>query len=407
MYKIILLFAAFGCSFLSYSQAFQVNFQGQKQQGMGLAGTALSNDASSLFFNPGGVAFVEKKEVSLGFTPVFANTLFVDSSSGNGYRTNSPLGTPFTLYALFNTKKIENLKFGLAVYTPFGSTVQYEENWLGRFALTRLELKSIFIQPTFSYKISEKLGVGAGFIYATGNVNLQKDLPVQFSNGDFSSAELAGKAKGFGFNAGINYKASEKLAFGITYRSQVNMNVEEGEATFTVPTGLAPNFPNGKFTSSLPLPKVATLGTVYSFSEKLSAVLDINYVGWKAYDTLAFDYETNTSSLSDTKSVRNYKNIVAFRGGVSYELNKTTELRVGTGFGLTPVKTGYATPETPDNNRFYGTLGYGAKIGDQFSIDFSFYATRIQRADRNLETNLNGTFTTLALAAGFGINYKF
>ena len=41
-----------------YAQGFQVNLQGQKQQGMGGAGTAFMQDATSLFFNPGGVSFV-------------------------------------------------------------------------------------------------------------------------------------------------------------------------------------------------------------------------------------------------------------------------------------------------------------------------------------------------------------
>ena len=41
----------------SYAQGFQVNFQGQKQQGMGCAGTALFQDGASIFFNPGSIAF--------------------------------------------------------------------------------------------------------------------------------------------------------------------------------------------------------------------------------------------------------------------------------------------------------------------------------------------------------------
>jgi long-chain fatty acid transport protein len=40
------------------AQGFQVNFQGQKQQGMGCAGSGLIQDASTLFFNPAGASFV-------------------------------------------------------------------------------------------------------------------------------------------------------------------------------------------------------------------------------------------------------------------------------------------------------------------------------------------------------------
>ena len=396
-------FITFGC----LSQGFQVNFQGQKQQGMGLAGTALFQDASSLFFNPGSAAFANESSINLAVTPIFANVLYVDSETSQSYRTENPIGTPFSAYLLYSNKKFEKFKFGMAVYTPFGSTVQWEKNWIGRFALTRLELKAIFFQPTISYKINEKIGFGAGFVFSTGNVNLQKDIPVQDANGNYGHAELSGKAIGFGYNVGLHYDVSEKISIGINYRSKVEMKLKEGVATFTVPESLDSNFPDSTFTGRLPLPQVTTLGLAYKPNAKWKVVMDINHVGWKIYDTLAFDYQKNTSSLLDTKSARNYKNIFAFRGGVSYKALDNLELRAGGGFGFTPVQNGYVTPETPDANRAYATFGLGYEFGKHFSMDASFYFTRLKRADRNLETNLNGVFTTIALAPGIAFSYKF
>jgi long-chain fatty acid transport protein len=407
MHKLILLSCSLWAVTSIYSQGFQVNFQGQKQQGMGLAGTALSEDASALFYNPGGVAFVKKSEINAGFSPIFANTLFVDSASGEGYRTKSPMGTPFSAYALFGFKKVESLKIGLAVYTPFGSTIQYEDAWIGRFALTKLSLKSIYFQPTVSYKINDHFGVGAGFIVSTGEVDLQKDIPVQFADGTFGHAELTGKALGFGYNLGVNAKIDNHFALGLTYRSKVSMKVKEGEATFTVPESLSANFPSGAFTSSLPLPSVLTLGASYDSEKRWQAVLDINYVGWKAYDTLAFDYESNTTSLVDTKSARRYKSIIAIRGGVNFKATEMIAVRLGGGYGFSPVQSGYVTPESPDGNRIYGTAGLGFKFNEHFNLDLSFYYTHIKRTDRNLESNLSGTFTTIAISPGIGLSYKW
>jgi long-chain fatty acid transport protein len=128
-----------------WGQGFQVNFQGQKQQGMGLAGTALYQDGSSLFYNPGSVAFSNENSANVGFTPVFANVLYVDSTTMQGYRTENPMGRPFHAYALFQLKDSSALKLGLAVYTPFGSTVQWGDGWIGRFAITRLSLSAILL----------------------------------------------------------------------------------------------------------------------------------------------------------------------------------------------------------------------------------------------------------------------
>ena len=93
------------------AQGFQVNFQGQKQQGMGGAGNALPLDAASVFFNPGSVAFLKENSVNIAFTPTFANTLFEDANTTSIGRTNSPMGTPFSAYAVY--RKNENSKFSI------------------------------------------------------------------------------------------------------------------------------------------------------------------------------------------------------------------------------------------------------------------------------------------------------
>jgi long-chain fatty acid transport protein len=82
-------------------------------------------------------------------------------------------------------------------------------------------------------------------------------------------------------------------------------------------------------------------------------------------------------------------------------------IRAGGGFGFTPVQSGYATPETPDANRFYGTFGLGYQFGERFAVDASLFYTQLKRQDTNLETNLSGTFYTKAIAPGISLIYKW
>ena len=109
---------------MANAQGFQVNFQGQKQQGMGCAGSGFIQDASTLFFNPAGASFVSKSQVNIASTPIFGNVMYVDSATNEVYRTENPVSTPLNLYALVKTKRFHRLAFGLSVTTPF-STVQY------------------------------------------------------------------------------------------------------------------------------------------------------------------------------------------------------------------------------------------------------------------------------------------
>lgn len=404
MYR--LLFLTLLIPAISFGQGFQVNLQGQQQQAMGAAGSALMQDASSLFFNPGGASFVHGNQLNLGMTPTIANGTFLENKTNELAHTTSPVGTPFFAYGLFQIKDSSRLKLGIAFYTPFGSTVEWEEGWSGRFALTRLKLLSIFCQPTISFRISDRIGIGAGFVYSYGKVNLQKDIPLMDQNNEFASAELDGTGHGYGYNVGLYVEPTDHVGFAVTYRSQVNMNLAEGTATFNVPSSLEENFPSGNFTSSLPLPSVFTLGLSIKPNEKLAIALDVNYVGWKAYDTLAFDYENNTETLLDTKSPRNYENTIAVRVGGQYKFNYGITGRIGFAFGISPIKNGYVTPESSGNNRVNYTAGIGYELSKKFTLDASILYTQVSREDTNLETGLSGTFKTSAFAPGLSLTYK-
>lgn len=388
------------------AQGFQVNLQGQKQQGMGGTGTAFIQDGASLFFNPGGASFLKENSINIGTSPVFAHSKYVDSASSGSSVTNSPVSFPFAGYAVFG-KKQSHLKYGLAVYTPFGSTIDWQDGWTGRFVLTHLQLSTVFFQPTVSFKLSDKLGIGAGFVYGIGKVNLQRDIPVADNKGNYGHATLEGNGNGYGYNIGIYYQPSNTLSFGINYRSQVKMKVEEGNATFSVPASLASNFPSGNFSTTLPLPETITFGASYAASKKLRLALDISRVGWASFDTLAFHYQNTTAVLTDTKSPRHNENIFSYRIGAQYAVNDKLNLRAGLKYLLTPVPDGYLSPDVPDATHFNYSIGFGYTINKKWQADLSLIYENMKRSGRNYESQMNGTYNTNLLIPGLSINYNF
>ena len=392
--------------FLLHAQGFQVSLQGQKQQAMAGAGTGFITDGAALFYNPGGVAFLKDNSFSAGVTPVFAHSKYADAASSTVSSTESPASFPFTTYLVLG-KKASKLKYGLAVYTPFGSTIDWQNDWTGRFALTRITLATIYFQPTISYKISEKFGIGAGFVYGYGQVNLQRDLPISDDKGGFANAELKGSGSGIGYNAGIYYRPIEKLSFGLTYRSGVEMEVKKGTATFTVPSSLAASFPSGDFSSTLPLPKVITLGIGFNPCSKLAVAIDASHVGWKTFDTLMFDYAQNTNELQDTKSPRHYDNAMAFRVGAQYSASEKFAVRAGIKYLGTPVKDGYVSPDVPDQAHINYSAGFGYRLKPGFTIDMSVTYQSMKRSDTNIETQMNGTYKTNIVMPGISFNYNF
>lgn len=410
--KKLLLLAALYLLFLPlvFAGGFQVNLQGQKQSGMGHTGTGLLLDNSSILFNPGAVSFLDSlRGLSFGTSLIFPRTMYLEPYPGTYTAAiEKHVSTPITLYAAFKVGKSDKFTAGIGVYNPFGSRLQWADDWKGQFLIREIDLKTFFIQPTISYKVNEKLGIGLGFVYGTGNFSLRKGIPVQDSTGAYGEGELKGKANGFGFNAGIYFKASEKLSIGIDYRSQVNVKVKEGTAVFTVPNGLSGYFPETTFSTQLRLPQTATLGLGYVVNEKLKMALDINYVGWKSYDSLIIDFAENTDKLADIHSARMYKNSFIFRVGGQYKVNNKWIVRLGTYYDMTPTPDGYFTPETPDVNKIGFTSGASMKVTKKLNLDLSLlFIEGIKRTNTSIETGFGGTYKSRALVPGFSLEYRF
>ena len=340
---------------------------------------------------------------------IFHQTEYLEAYPGNyTARTQNTIGTPLNFYAHYKFKKYVKLSAGIGVYTPFGSRVKYDEDWKGQFLLREIDLKTFFIQPTLSYRLNDKMGVGAGFVFATGNLKLRKAVPVQDATGKYGEGELSGRAKGSGFNAGFYFQANEKFSLGIDYRSAVKVKVKDGSATFTVPSSLQKYFPSTSFTTQIILPSVTTFGIAYHPYKKVTLAFDCNYVGWKTYDTLSFDFKQNTEKLTDIHSPRQYENAFIFRLGVEYKWKEKLSLRAGSYYDQTPVKSSYLTPETPDADKLSFTCGAGLEIMSNLHCDFALlYTDAKQRTDTNIETAFTGTWKSKAIVAGINITYKF
>ena len=406
-------FLAFlGCAMLSgmaYAGGYQVNLQGQKNIGMGHTGVGLALDEASIFFNPGAMSHLRENGFQLGASGIISKIAYLETAPGNTTaQTDNPLGNPFTVYAVYG-KEESPLKFGLGVYTPYGSSVSWGDKWIGRFGLNELTLTAVFIQPTVSYKIGDKLGIGAGFVYSVGNVNLKRNIPLENQSEVESSAELDGSANGIGFNAGIFFQPSEKFSVGLNYRSKVDMEVEGGDAIFTVPSGVASRFPAAKFDASLPLPSNITLGIGFMPTEKFTIAADVQRVNWSAYENLTFTYDQPINGSTETTNARNYEDAYIYRLGFQYAVSEAFTLRAGGYYDQSPVQDGYLTPETPDADARGLSGGLGYRFGENFQVDASFlYINKKERTDLSDKSGgIPGTYKAVAYIPGLALSYKF
>ncbi len=385
-----------------FAGGYGVALQSQKFLGMAHAGTGLYLDGSAIFFNPGALSQQQNRwEFTFGVHPLLSKGHYQNRETRATSVTDNPVGTPVELYASYKIN--EHFTAGLGFYTPFGSGVTWPKGWEGRALISEIKLKTYFVQPTLSYQVNDWLSVGAGLVVAMGDVLLKKDIPA--INSDLT---LEGKADtGFGYNVGVYLQPSEKLSIGISYRSKIEMEVNDKTATFAVPKSLSTTIaPNDTFSATLPMTSSLNLGAAYRFSEKLTVAADINFNNWSEYEQLLVKFNKNTALTAPQE--RNYKNTVTLRLGAQYMFNEKITGRAGFYYDPSPVRKNFFSPETPSMHNLGFTLGGSIQATKRLGIDCSLLIINgLERYVGYEKDNFFGDFRSFAISPGIGITYSF
>jgi long-chain fatty acid transport protein len=397
----------------AFAGGYRVSIQGQKQLAMGHTGVAVVNSAEVAFFNPAGMAYLDNKfNVSFGGNALFAETRF-QNSQYNWTASTSNLGTPFSVYATYRIT--DWLTAGLAIYTPYGSSVEWDQNWQGAHLVNNIDLQAIFVQPTVSIRMGEHFSVGGGPIYATGSVMFNRNLATPGNLSENADVTLDGKGiTAWGYNVGMMFNPTDKVRLGLNYRSEIIMEARDGEATFgELPTLLEndPRFNPTTFNADLPLPAEVTAGLSVQVSEKLLLAFDYNYALWNVYEALTVEFASGTTSVNP----RNYKNASTYRLGAQYNATEKFTFRAGWYFDESPVQDGYFAPETPRNDSMGFTGGLTYQVNKKLGIDFSFLYLHFDEVENSYDfyqengnaLPFGGTYKSSVFSPGIGITYGF
>ena len=393
---------------LSYAGGFRVSLQGVKQLAMAHT-SAHAQDASVAFFNPAGISFIPNKlSVAVGAFGASNKVTFQNTSTLEQTETDNPLGTP--LYAAIAYKVTDKVSVGFSFTTPFGSTIEYPSNWEGAEMVQRMELKSYFFQPMISVKLAPWASFGASYIYSRGKVDWTKKI----TQSDGSLNILDEKASGQGFGFGFYFQPDSNWDVSVAYRSPIDMDAENGKATFNVSPALYPNLnlTNGidNFKATLPLAEEFTLGFTYKLTPKWSLSADYNYTGWQRYNKLTLDFEKapvgNQADNTVLVNQKDFQNTSTVRVGTQYQINDMIAGRLGWYYDQSPYKNDRFIPETPSFDSYVITGGVGLKF-NKLGVDLAAaYAMPQSRQVDNPLFNFKGQAKAKAYYFGLGLSYN-
>ena len=491
----------------AYAEGYQVNNLSTRQTGMGHVGTAMKLNSESIFFNPAATAFQDSKfDLSVGAAGILSYCTYTPSPtmengfySGNRpeWESDNKMSTP--IYAYFNYKPSDRWAVGLGFFTPNGSSMNWGDDWPGANLVQEINLAAYTVQPTVSFKLCDRVSIGAGLMITWGNFDLSRSmLPVATGSataagglqlaasklqaqvdqleqlpstpeiaaqiaalngyigqanagaGYFAanhagealvSARLEGSADvAVGVNAGIMWDINSEWSLGMSWRSRMNMKVGSGRAalsyvspetqqyltllnalsTMAGGSEVIPGLDRGTFSAELPLPTTVTWGVSFRPAPKWEFAVDLQWVGWSAYEALNVEFNEKELGIDPIYSVKNYSNTLTFRFGGQYRACDWLTARMGMYVDESPVSSDYLNPETPSMTKVSYTPGLSFRPRKFVSIDVAYcyvssadpertgsYPIYSYQDNTKLESIFSGNYKLHAHVLSFGVGFNF
>lgn len=405
----------FASSFTVYGSGFSIYEASIRANGMMGAFSAYADHASTIYYNPAGLAKVEGIQVTGGATIISPRSSFRGPLpySNREYEMEKQ---DFLVPNLYGSYQInENLTVGIGVYAPFGLGTKWEEDWVGSSTSIETELQTVFVNPAVGYTLPDfgigKVHVGAGLMVAmAGEVKLSREVREFAVEDNIFALEGSLKQPGYGFNAGVLVEPSDDLTLGFTYRSSVEVQFE-GEADFgNLPNAAFPSDAEGGTTIELPASWVAAVN--YNIMDNLSAEVDYIWWGWSSYDELVINFDREIPALGGDQSVsnRDFKDTWQVRGGLEYSQFgvEGLTLRGGLAYDKNPVPTHTLDSTLPDSDRWLFSLGATYGLTPAIAIDAAYIFIRAdERSSVGSEEGPQGIYNTYANLPSLGFTFNF
>ncbi|MEW6338617.1 MAG: outer membrane protein transport protein [Acidobacteriota bacterium] len=410
---------------LALANGFALFENGARAVGMAGAFVATADDPSAGYYNPAGLAFLEGTQFLGGFYLITETSEFTgdDPYPGAGYKAKMEDQIFYPLHGHMAGHLGGNFHYGVSFYSPFGLGTWWPDDYAGRYITKRIDLKVFNLNPNIAYRLGDRVAIAVGADLFISQVDLTKGIgvinPYTQQVDDVGQVHLYSTEweTALGYNAAFLAKLGAGFSFGASYRSEVEMEYTNAEASFiqyqtgypdfdAIVAGLLPFAENVPGQTLVTYPEELRFGIAWS-NEKFTLAYDAVQVGWSSFAELPITIE----GRPDLSSVReeDYEDKTTHRFGFEHRVSPTFAYQLGYLYDPTPVPTASVSPLLPDADRDGYSVGFSWDMSKKIRVDSSFlYLPFEERSTEGQDhDNFNGTYDTKAYLFGVSLTYRF
>lgn len=368
--------------------------QGTWDMGRAMVGFASAADsAATSFYNPAGMTRLDGLQVTGGLMGILGNSKF-DSDSGtnipggDGRNSTGNTVVPGGLFGVYQLN--EEWAVGASFTAPFVGSLDYGDNWSGRYFIRRFDLTSYRVAPAVAYQVNDWLSLGAtaGVIYS--EVELKLAVPTPGADGQVKIKDADDWEVTWGLSAMLDLREGTRL--GLVYVSEVDQDDLSGDLDVSLPV------PPAGFSTGLVLGLTFPQGVIASLRQEvgddLVVFLDVAWADFSEFSTIKLD--VSGGPVVDLNA--HFRDTVAYGIGSEYRLSPLWTLMAGISYASSPVSNSNRSVALPLDRQ----VRYGLGVRHQWRDDVTLALTYeyLDLGDNKLSNTLTGGLAAPGTVSG-------
>ena len=370
------------------------------------AGTAMGdnymfgeNDPSVLAYNPAQITKLNGSYLSIGTAWVnpatsvtfngLKSSVLNRNNSDEWDNSYSPALIPYMYYA---QKAGKNSWWGVAFFARYGNQIEYDDLWPGRYDTVFTGVKGVTLQPTYAFKINDKLSAAVGLDINYVQLRMKKDVPA-FAPGSITHlgdirSDLDGDSTNIGWVASLMYDFTPKTSAAVVYRARVKHTMDADINFSGTLLGLGPQNVSTMAHGTVTLPDSLSLGLGHKFNDRTRMEINATWTNWSTYNALNLTFDDPI--LGNTKSDNPQDWSAAWRIGIGIEhkLSQKWSILGGYVYDESPVPDQYMDFTVPTGDRHRGSIGFKYRPNETSELAFAY--TAIWAGNRDVQSHIGG-----------------
>lgn len=356
---------------------------------------ALATDAATAFGNPAGMTRLDTSQILVGVQPGYGISKFDKGNSttiGGGNGGNAIGFIPgMAAYGVYSATP--DFKLGLTVGSNFGLSARYQSNWSGRYYSQQTELMTLGAFPVAAYRINKWLSIGGGAQIIYGRLNEKTGINDVLDGGD-ASIDLGADDVGYGGMAGVLIEPAEGTRFGVTYTSQLKLDLKDNPKTNNLGPLLEASLGLSGLAGSqadlgLTIPNQVMISGYHALTETLAVVGNVVWQQWSQFGKPTVEI-TSTTTRQATADL-DYDDTWGFAIGTRYKFAPDWLWMVGVAYDSSPQSKSNRVPALPMDQQIRVGTGVQYALNERMTLGAAYEYLNLGEADIDRSRPLAGT----------------